>query len=853
MAADNVLGSVSIVISGDTSKLQADFARATAIATTSGAQVSNAFNQSAAGADKVVIAIGRLAGIIQQESAAASLAAQRNLALAVAHAQVERSANSAAGGIRRIGEAGEHVVPQMAAASGAVRTAFGEQSIRAVERFITLIPGVGAALQLAFPLIGAFALIEMITRMLGKVHELTEAEKALAEATKQNDAEWERLAGELEHVDIERMTAEFGKLAGLKLKGFYDKAEADRDRTELANTAAQIERMKKTLADTQALYSNDPLINTVQAFNPLIVGERLGAENQKDQIANIKKQQDAYDTLQEKIRVFDNQQQHDAEERGRTALQQAGALSQALLANQEKALAGETDAKKRALDLQAAASHGARETEIAGIADSDTRQLRSAQEAIRAASEKYDGIIAVERDALSKRIAIIRQLGAAEAAGKDQPAQQRIGIETQGKVAEATRAEKTEEDAAAREVFNTVTSLEVEKGRIIAKQANDAALVWDEAFSTIDNEAIKTEDAITKAAEANAVSRVRVIETGEKSKGVTDELKILQEKLQLERQYGLEVIHTGAQQVAFAHQIDDIEKRARDARITGLKADLAKAVANSKDVEADEKVAILRAEIAKLTAESANLAIEAKTKELELEQKITLQYKLRAAVAKAGEAVPGAVGAGLAKGIIDGKGIGRDIRDSLKGVGQELLGSVFHQLIASILTNTLGIHANTAVVGAHSGIMGIHLGVMTAHLGVMGAHLGIMTAHLAVVIVNSAVTVANTIATIAQTIASFFHFAEGGRPPVGVASIIGEKGPELFIPDTAGQIVPAGKFGGVGLQLPQIGGISQSTSTTVGGSHVFNIYGATSPRESARAIATYIKNASPQFSPYASK
>ena len=33
-------------------------------------------------------------------------------------------------------------------------------------------------------------------------------------------------------------------------------------------------------------------------------------------------------------------------------------------------------------------------------------------------------------------------------------------------------------------------------------------------------------------------------------------------------------------------------------------------------------------------------------------------------------------------------------------------------------------------------------------------------------------------------------FAEGGRPPVGRASLVGEKGPELFVPDRAGTIIP---------------------------------------------------------------
>lgn len=33
-------------------------------------------------------------------------------------------------------------------------------------------------------------------------------------------------------------------------------------------------------------------------------------------------------------------------------------------------------------------------------------------------------------------------------------------------------------------------------------------------------------------------------------------------------------------------------------------------------------------------------------------------------------------------------------------------------------------------------------------------------------------------------------FADGGNPPVGVPSIVGEKGPELFVPNTAGTIIP---------------------------------------------------------------
>jgi hypothetical protein len=40
-----------------------------------------------------------------------------------------------------------------------------------------------------------------------------------------------------------------------------------------------------------------------------------------------------------------------------------------------------------------------------------------------------------------------------------------------------------------------------------------------------------------------------------------------------------------------------------------------------------------------------------------------------------------------------------------------------------------------------------------------------------------------------------FGFADGGNPPVGQASLVGERGPELFVPRTAGTIIPNNKLG----------------------------------------------------------
>ena len=39
-------------------------------------------------------------------------------------------------------------------------------------------------------------------------------------------------------------------------------------------------------------------------------------------------------------------------------------------------------------------------------------------------------------------------------------------------------------------------------------------------------------------------------------------------------------------------------------------------------------------------------------------------------------------------------------------------------------------------------------------------------------------------------------FAKGGRPPVNKPSIVGERGPELFVPNTSGTIIPNNQMGG---------------------------------------------------------
>ena len=49
-----------------------------------------------------------------------------------------------------------------------------------------------------------------------------------------------------------------------------------------------------------------------------------------------------------------------------------------------------------------------------------------------------------------------------------------------------------------------------------------------------------------------------------------------------------------------------------------------------------------------------------------------------------------------------------------------------------------------------------------------------------------------------STLGSFLGFADGGEPPVNKPSVVGERGPELFVPKTAGMIIPNNQLAAMG-------------------------------------------------------
>ena len=72
------------------------------------------------------------------------------------------------------------------------------------------------------------------------------------------------------------------------------------------------------------------------------------------------------------------------------------------------------------------------------------------------------------------------------------------------------------------------------------------------------------------------------------------------------------------------------------------------------------------------------------------------------------------------------------------------------------------------------------------------------------------------LSTLGGPFAAIPTFAVGGKPPVGRPSIVGEKGPELFVPSTAGTIIPNNRIGGASVTNNIVVNVDASGSNVEG-------------------------------------
>ena len=123
--------------------------------------------------------------------------------------------------------------------------------------------------------------------------------------------------------------------------------------------------------------------------------------------------------------------------------------------------------------------------------------------------------------------------------------------------------------------------------------------------------------------------------------------------------------------------------------------------------------------------------------------------------------------------------------DSIKGAidGTKSLGEVAANVLSNIANKLLDIAVNMALFGAISGTGsggGLFGGLFGGGKG--GGGLGSVASNM-------------------NQYAPLPEFAAGGTPPVGRPSLVGERGPELFMPGVRGSIIPNNALGGGGTSV----------------------------------------------------
>ena len=153
--------------------------------------------------------------------------------------------------------------------------------------------------------------------------------------------------------------------------------------------------------------------------------------------------------------------------------------------------------------------------------------------------------------------------------------------------------------------------------------------------------------------------------------------------------------------------------------------------------------------------------------------------------------LPNAFGDAVAQTIVDGENFKDAITNTFKQVAKQviaqLVAMIAQMLLFKVIMQSLGLGAFFGMPGSMMGVSSA-LGPLSNLLGGEGG--GLLS------VLDAPSKAIGGLAKGARKITKKFGFADGGRPPVGVASIVGEEGPELFVPDTPGTIVPNGGMGG---------------------------------------------------------
>lgn len=715
--ADNVLGSVRIEISGDYSRLEVDFKSAEKAAQSAGSKIASSMTvsmqSSAAATDQFSAAIDRLIAAQARENSALSLSIQRNAAM-------QNAARSTAGTIRQVGEESDRAEKKVKGFVGAI-----PMLGIAAERFVGMVPGLGNLLIKAFPVFGAIALADGLSRIATNVGEIAASWDPVLAAQKRSNEEAEKFSQSIAKVRKELQDIadiKFGDMFGPSaLQGF-----------QAANIGGQIADLRVKLAMAQAQASRTQgtgaIAGAAERFLPPGLSDVAGRFARGARIDAATQTQDVV-----------------------------------LIQSQIRALEG----------MQAQFSRRSAKEQDKTNDDLEKKRKQAADKAVKAEQEGWEARYRIFEEAL--------------------------------KQTQAARDRDLEDEKRYQEAM-------------AEQKQRWAKINIDEKFSRLKQERIdaplvdRLPSALTSKIDLN---RAGIQTTDQRERAIAND----QELLMLAQSINVPL----GTQLRMREQIlqDQI----------ALKEQQGQSV--SQELQALDAI---QAQMDRMRQKAAGIA--------------PMLHDLR----MIGGSIPGQLGGALAGGVVSGspgKAIGQEIRGALQGIGQQILGTVFQaaiqRLVVSLGINTL---ANTLLKFVFGGAAATQIAntaavaANTVGQGVLAVSNTALTA--AVVGLTGAVAALTT----ATTVDAIIPFADGGRPPLGVPSIVGERGPELFIPDQAGKIVPNHQLmGGAGLMLPMMAAIASNSV----GSMNFHAHGMTNPREFVREVArqlpAYLKSTNPKYSP----
>ena len=268
-----------------------------------------------------------------------------------------------------------------------------------------------------------------------------------------------------------------------------------------------------------------------------------------------------------------------------------------------------------------------------------------------------------------------------------------------------------------------------------AKEAADAAKAFDDNIKGIVETAETTEFALNKLAIARKEFELSQLSTNRSDRGTA---KRLERELEILKERS--IILQGEKERDAQLALDKAFNDQTIALLKNISAMEAKLAGKEEEFNMEQRINELKEKFGELDAQQIIDLI--KQEEL-LKKKVEIMTKQEE--------------------------IAKKINGAFKQIGEDIGTGITDALVGAIEgTRTLGEAAKSIINDLASSLL--RLGVQMALTGLFGG----------------------------TKIGGFLGFANGGRPPVGRASIVGEKGPELFIPKTSGTIIPNNQIGGAG-------------------------------------------------------